>query len=211
MGAGDCPGPHRFLAREWDTSEDSSTLGCARWASRESQARRALSCGQQVGLPSSGQRTRTWIQSGRHCPAPALPLRSVATRGGCGPEPPQTWRVGKVPTYLRGHKRQIHGVAAVACARVLAAAAAAAAGPAACTAGRERAEQRAGAPRSPRRRRPHQSRRGGASRSRTAPSAASRWRVGGGPERGDGARLQAGSLPRDHSQPHPRGRARRVP
>lgn len=61
-------------------------------------------------------------------------------------------RARKAPRYLCGHKGQIHGVAAAARARVLAAtpaaaaAAAAPAGPAACTAGRERTEQRAGSP-----------------------------------------------------------------
>lgn len=88
-------------------------------------------------------------------------------------------RMGKVPRYLRGHKRQIHGVTAPAavadtatCAGVFAVAAAVA-DPAACTAGRERAEQRAGAPRSPRRPRAlQQSRRGDASRPALRPQLA---------------------------------------
>lgn len=54
-------------------------------------------------------------------------------------------RAWKVPGYLCGHKGQVHGVAAAARARVLAAAA----GPAACTAGREkpRSEQASPNPR----------------------------------------------------------------
>lgn len=121
-------------------------------------------------------------------------------------------RAGKAPRYLRGHKGQIHGVAGVAAAAragVLAAAAAAAAGPAACTAGRERAEQRTGTPHPaapPTSAAP-------ASRPRQPPRSAlqieTRPRRGAG--RGGAGLGGPGAPPRDRSQPHPKGGARRNP
>lgn len=107
-------------------------------------------------MPGWEQRAGAEIPGGHHRPALAPPARPAsAERARPWPEPPPTWlprRAGKAPRYLRGHKGQIHGVAAAAAAvatrpRVLAAAAAASS--AACAAGAARAEQRTG-PRGPR-------------------------------------------------------------
>lgn len=106
------------------------------------QDSQALEDANQVGLPGSGQ--RTWTRT--------LLLHGGGQRGWGPANLGTPGRVGRIPGYLRGHKRQIHGVtagvaAAAACAPVLAAAvvAVAAAGPASRTVIREPAEPRAGA------------------------------------------------------------------
>lgn len=108
------------------------------------------SCGPRVRAPggTAGLGTKNLATDARAAP------RKTARLGSCKLGDPGS--MGKIPGYLRGHKRQIHGVAAgvaaavAARAPVLTAAAAvvvgvAAAGPATRTAFRERAEERAGA------------------------------------------------------------------
>lgn len=136
-------------------------------------------------------RTKDPRSDRRRAPPPGLNPPGALSPGGEGetvaPNLPKLGgpgRAWKEPHYLCGHKRQIHGVAAAADARVLPAAAA---GPAARTAGREKATQRAGLPETPRRRRrPRQPSGGGRSRARAAPSAPSAltgwraWSLGAG-------------------------------
>lgn len=162
-------------------------------------------------------RTKDPRSDRRRAPPPGLNPPGALSPGGEGetvapnlPKLGDPGRAWKKPHYLCGHKRQIHGVAAAAGARVLPAAA----GPAARTAGREKATQRAGLPETPRRRRrPRQPGGGGRSRARAAPSAPSAltgWRAwslrAGRGGAGLGVGRGQGAPSRDHSLPHPRGR-----